>query len=70
MRNTFPNIKIYIWTGYTIEHLQKLNDSEINCILTNIDVLIDGPFVQAERDITLELRGSRNQRILYRGVDF
>ena len=28
------------------------------------------PFIQAERDITLELRGSRNQRILYRGVDF
>ena len=82
VRNTFPNIKIYIWTGDTpnikiyiwtgdtIEHLQKLNDPEINCILTNIDVLIDGPFIQAERDITLELRGSRNQRILYRGVDF
>lgn len=70
VRNTFPNIKIYIWTGDTIEHLQKLNDPEINCILTNIDVLIDGPFIQEKRDITLKLRGSRNQRILYKGIDF
>ena len=49
--------------------MEKKND-KINHILSQIDVLIDGPFVQAERDITLELRGSRNQRILYRGVDF
>lgn len=70
VRNTFPNIKIYIWTGDTIKHLQKLNDPEINCILTNIDVLIDGPFIQEERDITLKLRGSSNQRILYKGKDF
>ena len=70
VRNTFPNIKIYIWTGDTIEHLKKLNDSEINYILNNIDVLIDGPFIQEKRDITLKLRGSSNQRILCKGKDF
>ena len=70
VRNTFPNIKIYIWTGDTIEHLKKLNDSEINYILNNIDVLIDGPFIQEKRDITLKLRGSNNQRILCKGKDF
>ena len=46
------------------------NDKKINHILSQIDVLIDGPFIEAERDITLELRGSKNQRVLYRGVDF
>lgn len=70
VRNTFPNIKIYLWTGDTIEHLLKLNDPEINCILNNIDVLIDGPFIQEQRDITLKLRGSSNQRILHKGKDF
>lgn len=29
-----------------------------------IDVLVDGPFVQAERDISLAWRGSRNQRVI------
>ena len=33
-------------------------------ILDAIDVLVDGRFVQAERDISLHFRGSRNQRIL------
>ena len=55
--------------GYPVLFRMAL-DERINHILSQIDVLIDGPFIQAERDITLELRGSRNQRILYRGVDF
>ena len=32
-------------------------------LLENVDVLIDGPFIKAERDITLKFRGSKNQRI-------
>ena len=39
-------------------------------LLENVDVLIDGPFIKAERDITLKYRGSKNQRILYKGVDY
>ena len=70
VRMAFPQIKIFVWTGYVLDELVKKNDERINHILSQIDVLIDGPFIQAERDITLELRGSRNQRILYRGVDF
>lgn len=38
--------------------------------LKNIDVLITGRFILEERDITLKLRGSKNQRILYKGTDF
>jgi anaerobic ribonucleoside-triphosphate reductase activating protein len=33
-------------------------------MLSYIDVLVDGPFIEAERDLTLVFRGSRNQRIL------
>ena len=60
----FPNIKIYLWTGYVLEELLKEEDYDIKVILNQIDTLIDGPFVETERDITLHLRGSRNQRIL------
>ena len=70
VRTAYPQIKIFVWTGYILEELKEKKSDKINHILSQIDVLIDGPFIQAERDITLELRGSRNQRILYRGVDF
>ena len=61
---TIPNeIKIYVWTGYTLEELIAKEDLRINWILNHIDYLIDGPFIEEERDITLKMRGSRNQRI-------
>lgn len=59
----FPHITIFCWTGYVLENL---NENK----LKNIDILIDGPYLQEERDITLHLRGSRNQRVLYNGIDF
>lgn len=60
----YPDIKIYVWTGYTYEELLSRNDEVLNKLLDKIDYLIDGPFVETERDITLAMRGSRNQRIL------
>ena len=62
-----PNVKIYLWTGYTYEELlsNKASNSKLEYILNNIDCLIDGPFIQEEKDITLQMRGSRNQRIIY-----
>ena len=41
-----------------------LPQSRVEFILNNIDYLIDGPYIEAERDITLPMRGSRNQRII------
>lgn len=67
VRTLFPDIKIFIWTGYRLEDLQEKYQQSL---FDKIDVLIDGPFVLAERDITLKLRGSKNQRILRRGIDF
>ena len=70
VRSAFPHIKIFVWTGYILEELQSKNDSHINNILNNIDVLIDGPYIESLRNITLELRGSSNQRVLYKNIDF
>lgn len=63
LRFKVPNLKIYLWTGYTKEALDKMNDTYIKSILSNIDILIDGPFILSQRDITLPLRGSCNQNI-------
>lgn len=57
VRQAYPTITIYLWTGYYKEQIPDPS------ILEYIDVLIDGPYVEAERDITLPLRGSRNQRV-------
>lgn len=70
IRTAYPSIKIFLWTGYTIEELKNMEDKKINSILENIDVLIDGKYDESLRDVTLELRGSSNQRILKRNIDF
>lgn len=64
VRMAYPNIKIYIWTGYTKEQLDKQNNEHIKHIFSQINYLIDGPYIKQERDITLPLRGSANQRII------
>ena len=60
-----PKTKIYIWTGYTIEELQSSsNVSRIYQILSKCEQIVDGRFIEAERDITLHMRGSANQRVI------
>lgn len=64
VKKNFPNIKAYVWTGYTYEELLQYPPHEkVPTILELADYLIDGPYIQEERDITLKMRGSRNQRI-------
>lgn len=64
VRAAYPHIKIFLWTGYTLQNLKDQKDKVIENILSKIDVLIDGPFIAEERDTTLPLRGSRNQRVI------
>lgn len=64
VKRRVPEAKIYIWSGYTYEQLLSRNDPKVLDSLRLADVLIDGPYIEAERDITLEMRGSRNQRII------
>ena len=63
VKEKFPDIKIYIWTGYYFNSLP--NTPYIKQILELTDCLIDGPYIEEERDITLPMRGSRNQNIIY-----
>lgn len=65
VKRTLQDTKIYLWSGYTLEELQKRSDNRTAAILSSIDCIIDGPFKLEERDITLPMRGSRNQRIIY-----
>ena len=69
IKKVYPNIKIYVWTGYVYDDLKNSNNIRIKNILKIADYLIDGPFIQEERDITLPLRGSRNQNIINLKLD-
>ena len=57
---------IVAFTGYTFEELLKLQEAELSLkkLLPMIDILIDGRFELAEKDLRLSFRGSHNQRIL------
>lgn len=63
-KNDYPNLKIYVWTGYTIEELEARDDDNVRAVLRNITCLIEGRYEQDKRDTTLPLRGSSNQRII------
>lgn len=63
--NKFKNIKVTIWTGYTLEDLISKNDSILENILSKVYLLVDGPFIKEQRSLNIPLRGSKNQRLLY-----
>lgn len=58
------DIKIWVYTGYTYEVLKEEEEPYLNYILDNIDVLVDGPFIQEKKDLTLKFKGSSNQRLI------
>lgn len=55
---------VFCYTGYTYEQLLGLDDPAVAALLREVDVLIDGPYLEAQRDLTLLFRGSANQRLL------
>ena len=64
----YPHKDIWCYTGYTLE-TDLLQESRARCEVTDeflsfIDVLVDGEFMEALRDLTLLFRGSRNQRLI------
>ena len=63
VRKQYPTLPIYIWTGYTMEELNEMTSPHLRTILSSVDYIIDGPYIHEQRDITLKMRGSRNQRI-------
>jgi anaerobic ribonucleoside-triphosphate reductase activating protein len=64
VRKKVPGVKVYIWSGYVYEDLLRSTNPHVRGALELADVLIDGPYIAAERDLTLNMRGSRNQRVI------
>lgn len=63
----FPTKSIWLWSGFTLEQIQRSYCSDI---LKYLDVLVDGRFEEDKKDLTLPFRGSSNQRVLFKGTDF
>ena len=60
------NMDVWVYTGFTYEQLMKLAEKDKKYIeaLKEIDVLVDGPFVQRLKSFECKFRGSSNQRII------
>lgn len=68
LKHDYPDKQIWVYTGYTWESIMSSDNTEYSRyrreVLDFIDVLVDGPFIYDERDLTLAFRGSKNQRII------
>lgn len=56
-------LTIWLYTGFTYESLLKQPD--VAQLLPMLEAVVDGPFIEALRDTSLQFRGSANQRIIY-----
>lgn len=59
-----PNFNVWCYSGYTLEQLEARTDETTKQCLNEIDVLVDGRFIEEKKDPTLKFRGSSNQRII------
>ena len=57
-------LNLLAYTGFTYEELIAMEDESVNKLLSILDLLVDGRYVQEERDLTLLFRGSKNQRVI------
>ncbi len=69
VREAYPNKNVWCFTGFTLDGELWRDGSHPRCEVTDemlslIDVLVDGRFVRALKDISLKFRGSSNQRII------
>lgn len=72
IKSKFPNKDIWLYTGYTLSISDFDTSVDIgwdngllqNFILTMCDVVVDGPYIEEQRDLTLAFRGSKNQRLI------
>ena len=68
VRAQYPGKTIWCYTGYTLES-DLLSESRARCectdeMLSLLDVLVDGEFIEAQKNISLAFRGSENQRLI------
>ena len=55
-------LNVWCYSGWTLEQLQNMPQAQI--LLQELDVLVDGPYLEAQRSLTLQWRGSKNQRVI------
>lgn len=60
IKDKFPNKQIWLYSGYNFEHLSR---EQFRTIIY-VDVLVDGEYIDEQKDITLKWRGSNNQRVI------
>ena len=58
IRERFPEKTVWLYTGSLFEDIRRLP------FIPMIDVLVDGPYIEALRDVQLHWKGSRNQRVI------
>lgn len=78
IREKFPDKTIWLYTGYSIEDIVNFNTNSYSVvqqyfdidnfirkdILIYIDVLVDGKYIDEQKDLTLKWRGSKNQKVI------
>lgn len=75
IKSFFPNKKIWLYSGFIYEEIMNINfstfvkqtqsdDYRKAIIQENVDILVDGQYVDELKDLTLKFRGSKNQRII------
>lgn len=59
-------LDVWAYTGYVYEDLRAKAENEpaVQALLDVVDILCDGPYIEAQRDLALPFRGSRNQRLI------
>lgn len=72
IKEKFPTKDVWLYTGYTWEQIFptvcldmfNVNNMYRKSVVEMCDVLVDGPYIEEQRDITLKFRGSKNQRLI------
>ena len=68
VKNRYPNKNIWCYTGYTYHNgaicEPQANTEVTRALISCLDVLVDGPFIEEKKDIRLKFRGSSNQRVI------
>lgn len=68
VKNTYPNISIWLYTGFVLEDLFqescRANTPYIRDILSHCDIVVDGPYIESKKNIALRFAGSENQRVI------
>lgn len=64
LESKMNGMNVWCYTGYSWEELTKNGTQTKHALLCFVDVLVDGPFIQEQKSLELDYRGSRNQRLI------